>query len=73
MVVAYVVKPRRCPNCGAKLRLPKSMLRDGLVGARRDGPIRDAPLYFDVYCSKCGWSGEISPDVQFKEGEKLED
>jgi Zn finger protein HypA/HybF involved in hydrogenase expression len=55
--------PKYCPNCASKL----VRISDGKVWVAPMGqPYQVIHLEittFDVYCDKCEWSGDISPDL----------
>ena len=62
--------PKYCPNCGASIQDDKSshcmVMRCAHVREFVDDgfEVKTYDAVYDVYCPKCGWSGDISPDSE---------
>jgi len=54
-------RPKFCPECG------KPLEDDGRNWVQECVPVNKWSEYYDCYCDECGWSGDISPDVDIME------
>ena len=54
-------RPRFCPGCG------KPLADDGRNWVQEMVPAKEGQELYDCFCDECGWSGDISPDVDIME------